>query len=396
MKFLMHKNTKHLLAIGLTALILSGCDQSEQQKSKGPSGPGQMMPKVGVLEAKSTRVPNIFTITGRAEAYTIAEIRPQVEGIIIKRNFTEGRLVKKGEVMYELDPSSYQALYDNAEAAIARSEALLTNAKIKVERNESLVKINAVSEQVLDDARAALREAKANLEANKAALKTAQINLQRTKIKSPIDGLVGRSEVTKGALVTANQASSLATVQQFDPIYVDFSVPSYYAIPLKKAVAKTGKENVEKFPVKILFEDGTEYSHIGKIKLSEFQVNRTTDSIILRTQFDNPDSLLLPGMFIRGTIMTGYKSNIFLVPAIAVGRSPLGTPYVMILDKENTVTVRPVEGDGFYQDKFVIKSGLQEGDRVIVKGLQYIRPGVKAEVLPPAPATDPKAAQKGS
>ena len=373
---------KTLFLVGLLGTVLSGCDMFGKGDQKGPPpGMGKKMPQVGILEVEPTKVPNDFTFSGRAEASLIAEIRPQVEGIIVARHFEEGSLVKRGQVLYELDPASYQALYDNAKAAIGKSEALLTNAEIKVKRNESLVKIDAVSEQVLDDARAAVREAKANLEANKAALKTAEINLQRTKIKAPISGMVGRSEVTKGALVTENQASSLATVQQFNPIYVDFSVPSYYAIPLKRMINESGEGSVEKFPVTIQFEDGSQYEHTGYIKLSEFKVNRSTDSIILRTQFDNPDSLLLPGMFIRGSIMTGYKDNVYLVPAVSVSRTPLGMPYVLILEQDGTVAVRPVQEDGLFEDKYVIKGGLNTGDRVIVKGLQYVFPGMKADLI---------------
>lgn len=377
-----HRKLRGLLTLGLLTLSLSACDLLGKNEPKGPPpGMGQQVPQVGILKVEPTQIPNTFTFSGRAEASLIAEIRPQVEGIITKRNFEEGALVKKGQVLYELDAASYQALYDNAKAAIGKSEALLTNAKIKVKRNESLVKINAVSEQVLDDARAAVREAKANLEADKAALKTAEIHLQRTKIKAPINGMIGRSEVTRGALVTQNQASSMSTIQQFDPIYVDFSVPSYYAIPLKRMIAESGQESVEKFPVTIMFEDGSTYEHIGNIKLSEFKVNRSTDSIILRTQFKNPESLLLPGMFIRGSIMTGYKDNVYLVPAVAVSRTPLGMAYVLILEQDGTVAVRPVQEDGLYQDKYVISGGLQTGDQVIVKGLQFVFPGIKAEIM---------------
>lgn len=399
------KASLFVLSTGLLA-SLGGCDLLGSGDKAGgpPPGMGPQMPQVGVLKAEPTQVPNTFTMTGRAESAAIAEIRPQVEGIVIKRNFVEGAMVEKGQVLYELDASSYQALYDNAQAAIGKSEALLTNAKIKVKRNERLVKINAVSEQVLDDARAAVREAKANLEADKAALKTAQINLQRTKIKAPISGLIGRSSVTKGALVTTNQTTSLASIRQLDPIYVDFSVPSYYAIPLKKQIAQGNANVIEQFPITIQFEDGTTYEETGRIKLSEFSVDRSTDSIILRTEFKNKDSILLPGMFIRGSIQTGMIDNVYLVPATVVSRTALGMPYVMILEKDGTVAVRPVKTDRLYQDKWVIKGGLQAGDQIIVKGLQYIRPGVKAGIIgakkpdaksPGKPADKAPAQEKG-
>lgn len=400
MTFLIFKKTVQtgllILSVGIIA-NLSGCDllNSEEKSAHGAkAGMARPLPQVGVLKVEPTKVPNIFSVTGRAEAFTIAEIRPQVEGIIIKRNFEEGTSVKKGDLLYELDPSSYQALYDSAKAAIAKSEALLTNAKIKVKRNERLVRIKAVSEQVMDDARASLREAKANLAADKAALKTTKINLERTKIKSPVSGLIGRSNITKGALVTTNQATSLASVQQFNPIYVDFSVPSYYAISLKKQIAKNKEKDMENFPVTIEFDDGSKYQHTGKIKLSEFKVDRSTDSIILRTQFPNPDSLLLPGMFIHGSVMTGFQENIYLVPGAALSRTPQGSAFVMVLTEDGTVSVRPVKENGFYEDKWIISSGLNTGDQVIVKGIQYIRPGVKATIIGAKPTTVPTAKGK--
>lgn len=376
-------------AFALTAGVmasLSGCEfignlTGAGEQKAAAAQQAHRMPQVGVLEAQPTDVPSSLSFTGRAVAYTLSDIRPQVDGIIEKRLFEEGAYVNEGDVLYQLDDETYKALYANAQAAIKKSEALLTNAEIKVKRNERLVKINAVSEQVLDDALANLREAKANLEANKAALKTAKINLDRTKIKAPVSGLIGRSEYTKGALVSANQANVLATIQQLDPIFVDFSVPSYYAIILKKQLRENPEKGIDQFPVSIHFEDGSDYDQIGRIKLSEFKVDPSTDSIILRTEFANPDRHLLPGMFIRGSVMTGYRKNVYLVPSLALSRDALGHPYLMVLAKDGTVTVRPVKDDGLYQQSWVITEGLQPGDQIITKGLQFIRPGMKAAVM---------------
>jgi len=374
------KTGKLLLTIGIVS-SLTACDMLGLGEDKPQQATQKRVPQVGVLTVQESTVPKTFSMTGRAEAYAVAEIRPQVEGIITKRLFKEGSLVKKGDVLYQLDDASYQALYENAKAAIARSKALLTNAKIKVTRNERLVKINAISEQVLDDAKASLREAKANLEADQAALRTASINLERTQIKAPINGQIGRSTVTKGALVTTNQANTLATIQQLDPIYVDFSVPSSYAIILRKAIAKKEDQNLAQHEPHILFEDGTEYEHTGKIQLSEFEVNRSTDSIILRTEFPNPDAMLLPGMFLHGKVITGYQKGIFLVPSLALQRDAVGNAFVMTLNSEGIVTVKPVKEKGLYEDKWIITQGLKAGDQVIIKGLQYIRPGVKATII---------------
>lgn len=379
------KTGKLLLTIGMVA-SLTACDMLGLGGDKPQQAMQKRVPQVGILAVEESTVPKTFSITGRAEAYAIAEIRPQVEGIITERLFKEGSLVQKGDVLYQLDDASYQALYENAKAAIARSKALLTNAQIKVSRNERLVRINAVSEQVLDDAKASLREAKANLEANQAALKTAAINLERTQIKAPISGRIGRSTVTKGALVTTNQANSLATIQQLDPIYVDFSVPSNYAIILRKAMAKNNGQDLAQHEARIVFDDGTEYEHTGKIRLSEFEVNRSTDAIILRTEFPNPDAVLLPGMFLHGKVITGYQNGVFLVPTLALQRDAVGNAFVMTLNSEDIVTVTPVKAQDLYEDKWVITEGLKAGDRVMTKGLQYIRPGVKANIMGAAPA----------
>ncbi|AZR81817.1 efflux transporter periplasmic adaptor subunit [Thiomicrospira sp. S5] len=381
-----------VLSAGL-AVTLNGCDSlTGGGDAKQNAGAGMhRMPQVGIQKAEPTQVPNTLSFTGRAVPFTIAEVRPQVDGIITERLFEEGQHVAKGDILYKIDDETYQALYDNAQAEIKKSQALLTNAELKVKRNQRLVKINAVSEQVLDDAMATLREAKANLEANKAALKTASINLERTKIKAPVSGMIGRSSFTKGALVMNNQAEVMATIQQLDPIYVDFSVPSYYAAILKRAMKKNPDMNIEKFPVTITFDNGEKYEHTGHIKLSEFSVDESTDTIILRTEFDNPDTQLLPGMFIRGSVMTGYHKDVYLVPSLSLSRDTLGHAFVMVLAQDGTVTVRPVKEKGLYKESWVITDGLQPGDQVIVKGLQFIRPGMKAAVMGAKPAAAPSA-----
>jgi len=365
------------LALGLTA-----CENSKApaEKPAQQANPAISLPQVGIIKVEMTQVPNQLAITGRAQASATAEIRPQVEGIITQRLFKEGSFVNKGETLYQLDAASYQALYESAKAAVEKSKALLTNAQIKVTRNERLVKINAVSEQVLDDAKALLREAKANLQANQAALKTAAIQLERTQIKAPISGRIGRSTVTKGALVTTNQAQSLATIQQLDPIYVDFSVTANQALPLRKALANE-QVNLADYPVRLKLPQQP-YPSTGTILLSEFQVNPATDAVILRTQFQNPDTLILPGMFMQGQVTTGILEQVALIPTLSLQRNALGQPFVMVLTPDNTVAVKPVKEAGLYQQSWIITDGLAPGDQVIVKGLQFIRPGMKAGLIP--------------
>lgn len=364
------------------AFSLTACDapNAPSEKPAKQSNPAMRLPQVGIIKVEMTQVPNQLAITGRAQASATAEIRPQVEGIITERRFKEGALVQKGDILYQLDDASYQALYESAKAAVEKSKALLTNAQIKVTRNERLVKINAVSEQVLDDAKALLREAKANLAANEAALKTAAIQLERTQIKAPISGRIGRSTVTKGALVTTNQAQSLATIQQLDPIYVDFSITANQALPLRQALMNPNV-NLEAYPVRLKLPH-QDYPSTGKILLSEFQVNPATDAVILRTQFQNPDSLILPGMFMQGQVTTGMLEQVALIPTLSLQRNALGNPFVMVLTADNTVTVRPVKEAGLYQKNWIITDGLAPGDQVIVKGLQFIRPGMKATLIP--------------
>ncbi|MDR9497876.1 MAG: efflux RND transporter periplasmic adaptor subunit [Hydrogenovibrio sp.] len=367
-------NQRYFAYTGLLALfgLLTACgDRGPEQK-----GPQQQMPKVSIVEVEPQSVPRLLDMTGRTRAHTVAEIRPQVEGIIEARLFTEGATVAKGDVLYQIDDASYQAIYDNASAAVAQSEAVLTNAQLKVKRNRRLVKINAVSEQVLDDALAAEREALANLAANKAALKSASINLERTQIKAPIDGVIGRSTITEGALVSANQPQALATLQQLAPIYVDFSVPSAKAMSLKANLQAADSP----MPVTLLLNNARPYPHQGEIILSEFEVDPTTDSVVIRAQFANPDHHLLPGMFIHGRVENGVSENRFLVPAVALQRDPVGKPFVYVLDENQQVQARPVVPERLHQESWVIKDGLKTDDKVVTEGLQMLRPGIQVQL----------------
>jgi membrane fusion protein (multidrug efflux system) len=331
---------------------------------------------VGISIAQPQSIPNLVNLTGRVEASVVAEIRPQVTGIIQNKLFAEGGWVKAGQSLYQIDSASYQAEYDNAMAEVNRAQSVLTNARLTTQRNKEVVKINAISAQDVDNSIAAEREAKSSLIASQAALKSAKIRLDRTLITSPVAGKVGRSLVTRGSLVTENQATPLAIVQTLEPMYVDFALPTHEMTSLQQAMS----DSTLPLNVDITLDDNTVYAHTGSVNFSEFMVDRATDSIVLRATFLNPDTRLLPGMFVRGKLALGEHANVFLVPSTALIRNAQGAAMVMVLSADHTVGIKPVQETGLFKGQWVITSGLVAGDQVIVKGLQFIRPGAKAQI----------------
>jgi len=322
-------------------------------------------------------------LPGRTVPYRVAEIRPQVSGVIQKRMFVEGSDVKEGQQLYQIDPALYQAAYDSA-AATAES------AKQTVNRYKPLAEVNAVSKQDYDNA-------VATAAANKASADTAHINLVYTRLLSPISGRIGRSAVTEGALVTANQTTTLATVQQLDPIYVDVTQPSAVLLRLKRELAagqlvQAGGNEAE---VHLMLEDGSPYKLTGKMQFAEVQVDQTTGSVTLRALFPNPDKLLLPGMFVREQIEEGRRKDAILVPQVAVTHNQKGDPTALVVGADNKVELRTLQTERAIGDKWMVTDGLKAGERVIVEGLQYAKPG--ATVNPteaesaPAPAAAPAA-----
>ncbi|MBP6727042.1 MAG: efflux RND transporter periplasmic adaptor subunit, partial [Thauera sp.] len=320
-----------------------------------------------------------------------AELRPQVGGIVQQRAFTEGSEVRAGQLLYRIDAAPYQAAYDSAKANLARAEANLQVAKVTAERYAGLVSIQAVSKQANDDAQAALQLAQADIAAAKAALDKARIDLDHTQVKSPISGRIGRSSVTQGALVTANQAEALATVQQLDPIYVDLTQSSADMLRIRRDLAAgTLQRNTNKaVPVTLTLEDGSEYGSEGSLAFSEVTVDESTGSVTLRAKFPNPKGVLLPGMYVRARLPQGVRSEAILVPHAALTRDPRGNALVMVVDAESKVQARPVKVVQSLDSQWVVTDGLQPGERIIVEGLQKIRPGasVQAEQAQPAPAT---------
>jgi len=287
------------------ALVLGACSQA----ATPPAGQATQLPKVTVLTAQTTSVPLASELPGRSAAHLAAEIRPQVSGIVQKRLFREGSEVKAGDTLYQIDPASYQAALDSALASQARAEATLATAKLKADRYAGLVDIKAISRQDNDDAQAALLQARADVATARAAVQTARINLGYTRITSPISGRIGRSTVTAGALVTANQATALATVQQLDPIYVDLTQSSTQLLELRRRIAKGEvKREGDAVPVTLTLEDGSAYAHDGTLAFSEVSVDESTGSVTLRAEFPNPEGLLLPGMYVRASVTQGRPS----------------------------------------------------------------------------------------
>jgi membrane fusion protein (multidrug efflux system) len=337
-----------------------------------------------VVSVSFEPVPLITELPGRTTPYMVAELRPQVTGIIQKRLFTEGSTVSAGQVLYQIDPSTYRAAYDSAAASKARAEANLYNARLKAERYAGLVGIDAVSKQANDDAAAALKQAEADVAAARAALDKARIDLDFTRVKSPISGRIGRSSVTPGALVTANQAAALATVQQLDPIYVDLTQSSTELQRLRREVERgaLSRDEGDNIPVQLFLEDGSQYEIAGKLAFSEASVDPGTGSVTLRASFPNPKGALLPGMYVRARLEQGQTGQAILLPHAALSHDPRGQSIVLVVNAENKATTRPVQVRGVQGNDWIIVGGLAAGEQVIVEGLQKVGEGKSVQPQP--------------
>lgn len=375
----MRLNVK-LLTVALAALILMAC--SEQQQSAASSAPA---PEVEVVTLQHSMLALTTELPGRTTDYRQAEIRPQVSGILQQRLFSEGQMVQQGEVLYQLDAAPYQAALANANANLQSAKSMAHNAKLKADRINGLLSSKAVSQQDYDDAAAALMQADAAVASAEAAVQSAQINLNYTAITAPISGQIGRSLVTEGALLTANQAQVMATIRQLDPIYVDLSQSASELLKLKKQLRSdsTGPVTVD-----LLLDDGSEYAHKGSLQFSEVHVDPGTGMVTLRAVFPNKTAELLPGMFVRARLHHGSDDKALLVPQAAVSRTPKGQASVMLVNSDNKVEARLIEIGGSVNQSWRVLSGLQAGDKVIVAGLQKIRPGaVVRAVSAPAAAS---------
>lgn len=354
------------------SLALTGCNDKEAQKGAPKA------PEVGVVTLK-TEAMNVTTeLPGRTASFRIAEVRPQVTGIILKRNFVEGSDIKAGMSLYQIDPATYQAAYDSAKGDLVKAQASAQVARVTVNRYKPLLGTNYVSKQDYDTAFSTAAQADAAVVAAKAAVETARINLAYTKVTSPISGRIGKSAVTEGALVTNGQADALATVQQLDPIYVDVTQSSNDFLRLKQELADGSlKQANGKAQVKLLLDNGSEYKQAGTLEFSDVTVDETTGSITLRAVFPNPDDALLPGMFVRARLDEGVNNNALLVPQQGITRNPRGDATAMVVGADNKVELRTVTTTQAIGDKWVVTGGLKAGDKVIVTGLQKIKPGVQ-------------------
>ena len=388
--------TAQIAAILLSAALLTAC--GKQQPPKQQAGP----PEVGIITVQPQRVTLTTELAGRTSAHLNAEVRPQVGGIIKKRLFTEGGVVKAGQTLYQIDPASYEASLASARATQARAEATLGTVRLKAERYQDLVKLKAVSQQDNDDAQAALKQAEADLASAKAAVETARINLAYTRITAPISGRIGRSSVTEGALVTANQQAPLATIQQLDTMFVDVTQSNADLLKLKQNLASglLKKDSpAAQARVKLLLEDGSPYPLPGVLKFSEVTVDQSTGSITLRAVFPNPKQVLLPGMFVRAIVEEGVNEQAILVPQRGVTRTPKGEAMVMLVGAEEKAEPRVITAARTVGDNWLVAGGLKGGERVILEGLQRARPGTPVKAVPfgskpaQAPGQQPAAQQ---
>lgn len=373
--------TKHarfsLLPIFIMSVtLLSACDEQNTQQGHIPE------PQVTVHIVKTAPLAVTTELPGRTSAFRVAQVRPQVSGIILQRHFTEGSDVEAGQSLYQIDPATYQADYDSAKAELGKSEAAAQIAHLTVKRYVPLVGTKYISQQEYDQAIADARQADAVVVAAKASVESARINLAYTKVTSPIGGRIGKSNVTEGALVTNGQTTELATVQQLDPIYVDVTQSSSDFMRLKQSVEQGNlqKENTAS-NVELLMENGQPYPLKGTLQFSDVTVDESTGSITLRAVFPNPQHTLLPGMFVRARVDEGTQPNAMLVPQQGVTRTPRGDATVMVVNTDNTVETRNVVAAQAIGNQWLISDGLKAGEKVIVSGLQKVHPGAKVTTV---------------
>lgn len=364
----------------IIATLLAGCDENNGAHNS------TAVPHVTVHTIKSAPLKITTELPGRTSAFRVAEVRPQVSGIILKRNFTEGSDITAGESLYQIDPATYQAAWQSAKGELAKAQAAAAIARLTVKRYAPLAGTQYISKQEYDQALANANQAEASVKAALAAVKTAEINLAYTRVTSPVSGRIGKSNVTEGALVTNGQATALATVQQLDPMYVDVTQSSTDFQQLRNALSHGKLEQHGQSSVELVMENGQPYPLKGTLQFSDVTVDESTGSITLRAVFPNPQHILLPGMFVRARIDEGVQPDAILVPQQALTRTPRGEATVMIVNQHNKVEVRTVTTSQAVGDKWLVTAGLKPGERVIVSGLQSAREGVTVNVTPDSAA----------
>lgn len=366
------------LVVVLTGCVLTACKE-QTQKVMAPQGPVE----VDVVTLATQPAEIEVELPGRTAAYRVAEVRPQVNGIIKKRVFVEGSEVKAGELLYQIDPAVYQAKFASAGAALAKAKAIEHSARLKAERYGSLVRTKAVSELDQVEIEAGWKQAVADVAAAEAAVNSARIDLDYTRVTAPVSGRIGKSMITEGALVTAQQSTALAIIQQLDPIYVDVTRSSNDLRGLQKDLSAGGSDSGEtaESQVRILFDDGSEYGHTGSLEFSDVTVDQSTGTVTLRAIVANPDQTLLPGMFVRARISSGVKQDAILVPAASISRNSKGEAMVMLVNGESQVENRIIKSGRNMGDKVLVNGGLAGGEKLITAGLQKIRPGVTVKAV---------------
>ena len=361
--------------------LLGAC--GDKIPSAQAQGAGAPPPEVSIVTIAPERVVMTTELPGRLEATRVAQVRARVSGIVQKRIYREGSDVKAGDVLFRIDAAPYQATYNSAQATLARAEANLAQTSLKAQRYKPLVETNAISKQEYDEAVTAQKQAVADVAAAKAALETARLNLGYATVNAPISGRIGRAQVTEGALVGQGEATPLATIRQIDPIYVNLTQSATDVLELQRAMAsgklkRVGKEEAK---VTLVTEDGQPYPHAGKLLFSDLTVDESSGAITLRAEFPNPERMLLPGLYVRARLEQAATENAILVPQQAVQRSPSGAA-VMVVGADGKVAAQPVKTAGTQGNSWIIAEGLKAGDRVIVEGLQKVKPGAPVKPVP--------------
>ncbi|MBU3085114.1 MULTISPECIES: multidrug efflux RND transporter periplasmic adaptor subunit AdeD [Acinetobacter] len=364
------RKTLYLLPV---LLFLSGCD-SEKPIVKNNQ-------KVGVITIKKETIESSYQLAGRTVASEISQVRPQVNGVVVEQLFKEGSQVNKGQPLYKIDSSLYRDSVDEAAGNLSLAKATVNSTRLQAERYKELIKVNGVSQQELDNALSAYEQAKATVAVNEAVLKTARTNLRYTQVTAPISGRIGRSSITRGALVTSAQTDPLATIQKLDPMYVDLTQSSDEYMALRKQLTENGIKPTQ-LSVRLQLENGTTYSQQGTFKFSDIAVDEATGSITLRAAFSNPNHGLLPGMYVRAELGTGTRPNSILIPQGALFRDADGNALVWVVGKDNKAEQRKIKLGNAMDNRWLVISGLNEGDQVIVDGLQGLSAGMAIEPTP--------------
>ncbi|GAQ28441.1 efflux RND transporter periplasmic adaptor subunit [Ralstonia insidiosa] len=378
--------SRRLVAAAALVTVLAACGKDKPVPHA--SGPVE----VGVVTVAAQNLPVAVELPGRVNPVRVAQVRARAAGIVLKKQFVEGSEVKAGQSLFQIDPAPLQATLDSARAAAAKAQATLAQAALQEARYRDLVPINAVSKQDYDNAVIAVKQSEADLASARAAVRTAELNLGNTKVNSPIDGRIGAAQVTEGALVGQGDATLMATVTQLDPIYVDVTQASTQILALRRAMQAGQLQGVDgkAAQVHLVLDDGTVYPLPGTFKFSDITVDQTTGSVSLRAEFPNPNKDLLPGMFVRARLDQATQQNALTVPQAALSRDAAGNATVMIVNAQNKVEARPVKATTAVGSVWVIDSGLTAGDKVIVNGLQKVKPGGDVTtVAADAPATQP-------